>query len=399
MPSEFAEFTEAMEARRGHGKTGRRARLERVAVLGGGPDALLTAALCMAAGMEVTLFSAYGHELDLLKASSGITLRGAGPVGTYQVDRENAPSIKTTSQLDTAVKSAELIFLTGPIHKQRTYAMVLADHLSDGQALVMCPARSLGALEAAWMLRAGGCRADITIIELQGLPYWRHETGSQLSLSESEPMLAATLPSGRPEVVKALMDLFPGVVPVDSTVDSSFHDGSALVEIPALLLAGPALEPAGPSVPAGGVPLPENETFANLIGADQRAAISTLAEERRAVAAAFGARALPSAESWTNQYAGAPSGNGSRPVPGQKEARQLIRDGVIGSLTPLISAAEIAGVKVPLTRAMVTMSHTILGSDVAAAGRRLERIGIAESEADSARKAMDRVARGASHGS
>ena len=43
-----------------------------------------------------------------------------------------------------AVLGAEVIFLTGPIHKQRTYAMVLADHLSDGQVLVLAPGRSLG---------------------------------------------------------------------------------------------------------------------------------------------------------------------------------------------------------------------------------------------------------------
>ena len=133
---------------------------ERFAVLGGGADARLLAALCLSEGAQVTLFSAYGAELDALRNSSGISLRGAGPGGTYQVDRENAPSIRTTAELDAAVSDAQVIFLTGPVHKQRTYAMVLADHLSDGQVLVLAPGRSLGALETAWLLRIGGATAD-----------------------------------------------------------------------------------------------------------------------------------------------------------------------------------------------------------------------------------------------
>ena len=62
----------------------------------------------------MTLFSAYGAELKTLRSSSGVTLRGAGPVGTFQVDRENVPSIKACGQLDEAVAEAEVIFLSVP---------------------------------------------------------------------------------------------------------------------------------------------------------------------------------------------------------------------------------------------------------------------------------------------
>ena len=88
------------------------------------------------------------------------------------------------------------IFLTGPVHKQRTYAMVLADHLRDGQVLVLCPGRSLGALETAWSLRIGGSTADITIVEAQASPYWVHAEGAILHLTEAHPTPAATLPAG-----------------------------------------------------------------------------------------------------------------------------------------------------------------------------------------------------------
>ncbi len=368
-------------------------RLERICVLGGGPDARLLAALCLAEGAEVTLFSAYGAELALLAQSSGIGIQGDGPVGNYQVDRDG-PSVRTTAELDAAVRDAQAIFLTGPIHKQRTYAMVLADHLSEGQILVLAPGRSLGAVETAWLLRIGGCTADVTLVEVQGLPYWYRAEGSGLTLSQAAPMAAATLPRGRDQVLGALSRYLPNLHPVDSVLASGFSDLSAAVEIPALILGGAAMGTGGPAVPMGGVPLAANQTFAALIGADQMAVIHGLADERRRIAAAFGVRNLPQTEDWVSTFAGAERGAGARPIPDQQAARGLMRDGVLGSLVPLVSAGELAGIPTPLTSSLIAMSDRILGADVAAAGRRLETIGITAGDVDQARRIFDTIATG-----
>ena len=394
MTTGFADFAEAAACPAGAGSQVAAPRYDRVAVLGGGIDARLLAALCLAEEAEVTLFSAYGAELESLRGGSGIPLRDAGPVGTYNVNRADAPSVRLTAELDAAVKDAEVIFLTGLVHKQRTYAMVLADHLSDGQVLVLCPGRSLGALETAWLLRIGGAQADITIVEAQGLPYWIDAEGAVLHLSPAAPIAAATLPRGREHVLEGLARFLPNLAPRDSVLVSGFADGSALVEFPALLMGGPALGSGAIEVPMGGTPLPENETFARLIGPEQRRLIRTLAKERHAVARAFGVRDLPNADEWIATHAGALKGEGRRPVPEDSEAKALLRDGVIGSLMPLISAAEMADTEVPLTRSMVTLASAVLGADVASAGRRLDTIGIREDDISEARAAMDAIARG-----
>jgi len=395
MSEEFTAFTEAVSAGSTVSDPAAVEQLSRVAVLGGGADARLIAALCLAEEAEVTLFSAYGKELELLRSSSGISLRGAGPVGTYQADREGVPSVQTTAELDNAVSDAQVIFLSGPIHKQRTYAMVLASHLSDGQILVMAPGRSLGALETAWFLRIGGCTADVTIVETQGLPYWFDASGAQLNLSTAAPVAAATLPGGRVQVLQQLSRFLPNIKPSESVLWSGFADGSALVEVPALLINGPAVGYAGAAIPMGGQPLPENHTFASLLGNEQRAVITQLADERHAVAARFGIRGLPGAEDWINTHAGTLRGEGSRSVPDSEVARDILRDGVIGSLVPLLSAAELTGIDVPMTQSMVTLVSSVLGVDVAAAGRRLDTIGIKADDIDSARKTMDKIAAGA----
>ncbi|MDP3525308.1 MAG: hypothetical protein Q8S27_12070 [Hoeflea sp.] len=391
--SPFEEFADAM-ASSPRAAPGTARRFERIAVLGGGKDARLIAALCLAAGAGVILFSAYGAELDALRRNGGVTLRGEGPIGTFQVDREGIPSIRTTAELDTAISQADLIFLTGPVHKQRTYAMVLADHLRDGQVLVLAPGRSLGAAETAWLLRVGGCRADYTIIEAQGLPYWTTETGGTLTLARTGHVAAATLPAGRRDALDGLAAFFPNLDPVASTIHAGFHDASALVELPALLMGGPALPDSRPAVPAEAKPLAENATFRSLIGEKHLKIIERMAEERRLVASRFGVRDLPDTGSWISTYAGAPRGDGARRIPGQAEALGIVRCGTIGSLAPLQSAAQIAGIATPATSAMITLASTVLDADIESAGRSLASIGINASTIDDARRILDTIAGG-----
>ncbi len=386
--TEFAEFADAMARPSRPAAVPARA-FGRVAVLGGGTDARLLAALALAEGAEVTLFSAYGAELSALRAAGGIALRGAGPVGSYQIDADAAPSVRTTAELDAAVTGADLIFLTGPVHKQRTYAMVLADHLTDGQVLVLAPGRSMGALEARWLLGIGGCTADITLVEAATLPYWVTVSGATLNLSAAAPAPAATLPAGRFDVLAGLRPYLSHIAPAVSVLHSGFADASGLVEVAALALGGPALAPGGPAIPAGAHPLAENQTFRNMIGPDHLSIIRAMAEERRETARRFGVRDLPDCDTWLEMFAGAASGDGARPVPTRAHAQALIRCAVVGSLVPLTSAARIAAVPTPGTDAMIATASAMLGADLATAGRKLAAIGIEAADLDTARRALE----------
>lgn len=394
--ADFESFVEAVASRGGSGTSGPDVPgFDRVTVLGGGVDARLLACLCLAAGAEVTMFSAYGSELDALRAAGGITLRGEGPSGTYPVDQEEAAaSIRTTAELDRAVAEAELIFLTGPVHKQRTYAMVLADHLSDGQVLVLAPGRSLGAVEAAWLLRVGGTAADVTLVEAQSLPYWTRTEGAVLHLTSCPATAAAALPSNRSAIVMGLQRFLPNIVSAQSTVHSGFADGSGLVEVPALMLGGPCCVDGSAPLPPGAVPLEERRTFRSLIGSRHLTVISAMADERRRVAARFGVRDLPDTGTWIDVHAGSEVGEMARPIPDAETAAHLVRCAVVGSLVPMVSAARLANIPAPATEAMVALAATALDSDLSSAGRRLETIGIDAASIDDARRIIDAISRG-----
>ena len=391
--TEFAAFTEALERRR-PAPAPEAPAFDRVTVLGGGPEARLLACLCLAEGAEVTLFSAWGAEVSTLRDAGGITLRGAGPIGTFSTGRGEGPSIRLQPEIDTAVHGAQLVFLTGAVLKQRTCAMVLAEHLREGQVLALVPGRTLGALEAAWYLRAGGCGTRLVLVEVQGLPYWIREEGATLHLTRAAPAACAVLPSDRGDVVRGLLRFLPHLVAVQSVAHSGFADGSGLVEVPALLLGGPAAPPGGPDLPPGAEPLPERHTFRALLGDRHEAVVAAMAEERRQVAARWGVRELPGTSAWLDAHAGAPAGEAARPVPGPGLAQRLIRCAVIGSLAPLLSAARVAGLDAPATRAMAGLAQAALGGDLVNAGRRLDTVGIGVRDLDDARRAMDAIAGG-----
>lgn len=380
----FSDFADAMAVPQ-RTAVARPRRFGRIAVLGGGADGRLLAAIALSEGCEVRLFSAYGAELEAM--SSGIALRGAGPVGSYQVNADAAPSVKAGAELDAVVRGADLIFLTGPIHKQRTYAMVLADHLSDGQVLAIAPGRTFAALETRWLLGIGGCTADVTIVETP-LPFWISESGATLNLSAASGVLGL-LPGNQPDTCDGLLPVLPGIGGVLNTMRSSFSDGSGLVEVPVLLMGGSAFEPGGPKIPMGGTPLPENQTFRNLIGPQHRTVIADLAGERHKVARRFGVRDLPDADAWLDIHAGSASGDGSRPVPDLAQSQALLRDAVIGSLVPLTSAARLAGVATPATDAMIALASSVLKADLATAGRKLTAMGIDGTDIDTARRALE----------
>jgi hypothetical protein len=310
-------------------------------------------------------------------------------VGTYHVDRDSGPSVRLTAELDTAVRDAEVVFLTGPIHKLRTYAMVLADHLSHGQIIVINNGRTFGALETRWMLSVGGCSADVTLVEAPPAR-WIDPHGATLNLTRTLDLPGAALPAHR---ASALGDPLNGplsyISPLfSSALRSSFWDISGIVDIPALCLGGAAVRAGGPKIPMGGVPLPENDSFAHLIGEHQGNVIKDLISERRGVAASFGVRDLPETGDWVSLYVGGAKGDTARPVPGIDQAHALIRDGVIGSLVPLTSAARIAGIATPLHDAMIALASSVLGADLATAGRKLHSMGF-EGDLNETRRALE----------
>lgn len=396
MVSDFTRFTQAVQQ---DTRTDDRATsdtpVKSITVLGGGPDGRLLAALFLAEGFAVTLFSAYGAEMEMLRSTGGITLHGDGPVGTYPVGRINSPSIQVTAELDVAVASAQLICLTGPVHKQRTYAMVLADHLRDGQVLVIAPARTFGALETDWLLHVGGCMVNYTIIELQQLPFWVEASANTLQLSACKQVTAAVLPSGRQDCMQALGAVCPQMISAPSAIHGGFSDAGGAVECVSLLLGGSAIHRSKDRLPEGAVPLAERRTLRSLIENQYSLLLlKALLGERRETARRYGVRNLPDDSEWIELYSGALADPGARRVPDLQQAVDTVHCAVIGSLAPLRSAADLAGVDTPVTDSVIATAGASLDRRLDVAGRQLHAMGVDARSPEHTRRHLESISRG-----
>jgi hypothetical protein len=296
-------------------------------------------------------------------------------VGTFRVGGDR-PSIEVTSVLDAAVAASDLVVVAGPVLKLRTYGLVLAQQVVDGQMIVVVPGMTFGALELAHLLSAGGSSAAVTIVELTSLPFDMSDDEGTITLTRRRPVPAGVLPHRSTSTIERLAHYLPDLVPTPTVLHSSLADPTAAVEVPVLCLGGPAVTADERRVPPGAILLAPS-TFAGLIGREHRSVIGELAAERGAVAARFGVRDLPATDAMIETVAGAVEGDAVRSVPDPAAARRLVRDGVLGSLVPLVSAAEVAGVDVPTTRAMVRLAEAILGADLTPTGRSLASIGFA----------------------
>ena len=365
----------------------------RVTVLGAGVEGRALAAWLLAEGTpDVNLFTVYADELALLAAGS-VTLRGDGPIGTF---RTGDGGIQVTSVLDAAVADSDVLFVTGPVFKLRTYGMVLAPYLNEKQALVVCPAQTFGGLEVDWWLAAGGRTDASVMIEIGSVPFDCEPIAGALHLHRRPGVAVGVRPAHRTGILDWLQGIFPDLERRSTILHASFADGSGLVEVPALVVGGPAVEGGGRPLLPGAVPLTAG-TFRQLLTPRIAEIVTALAEERRIVATHFGVRDLPTTEEWVDQVAGGEAPSDSRPVPDADQATAIVRQGVLGSLVPLSSAARLAGVAVPATQSMIQVVATLLGADLASAGRRLENLGFADAEADDVRRTVG-VMRGSDSG-
>ena len=358
-----------------------------VTVLGSGSEGRALAAWFLAEGAtEVRLFTVYGAEVDAL-AGGSITLRGEGPVGTFRVGGD-APTIEVTSVLDRAVAASDIVVVSGPVLKQRTYGLVLAQQVQDGQTVVVTPSATFGGLETAHLLAAGGSTAEVAVVELGSLPFDVAEAGGTLTLTRRRPVVAGVLPHRSTSVLEGLAHYFPDLAVVPTLLHSSFADGSGLVELPALLMGGPAMPGDHSVLPPGAVPV-HNGVFRSLIGDRHASVISELADERRAVASRFGVRDLPGTKDWIVTHGGDAEGAGVRVMPSPGEAIELVRNGVLGSLGPLLSAAQAAGVEVPATRSMMHLAEASLGTRLGPTARSLGQAGLSGRSAEEIRRVVE----------
>lgn len=344
-------------------------------MLGSGVQAWAFAAGFAAGGARVRWWVSSGEEAAALQ-SSGISVRGGGPVGNYRVDADADHAIRPIAWIDRATEGADLVMVVGSVAHQRAAGMRLAGLLREGQTVAVSPGRTFGALEMAWWLRAGGSERGVTLAELQACPFSVTAEGTgriRWSPSPVRSALAAYPAERGPPVRESLADFFPDTELLPTVLHTSLTEGSWSA-VPAGILDGPLTRRAPEELLPGATPLPRpavpSSRMSSLLGA--------MSEERAAVAARWGVR-TPQAPI------------DEAPAPDDGDASEAVLDGTAGSLAPLCSAAAMASVPVPVTASVVTLVSAMCRRDLSAEGRRLETLGWADADLDAVRRRVGRA--------
>ena len=371
----------------------------RVAVLGAGPVGQLLACQALAKGAEVSLHSVYGDELSALAAAGGITVRGAGLIGSYAVGDGPAttPRIRLAASADAAIRDADVIFVATPAAAHATYAGLLASSLQDGQLVVLVPGRFLGAVDFARALHMHLCSAEVTVADLDVAPYLATQDGAQIHVHALARQVAlATLPVEAAEPTTArLRELLPMLRAVDSPLVTAFSSVTGVVTVAPLLTNTAALE---------GDRRQKVLLRDLIVPGLSETVIADLDRERRAVAFHFGVHDLPPAATWLRTaYGDSPQ---VRDDPDEDVCRAIrdlevfddfaavtgsgprVIDDVPFTLVPLADAGRLAGVPTPVTDTMIALASSLAGADFARQGRTLGGLGLAGQRPEELRRRL-----------
>jgi len=349
------------------------ARRLRIAVLGGGNGSFAAAGDMTLAGHEVRLWRRDAAAVEAHRAAGGsIAVKDAR--GTQE-----ARLALVTTDMAEALRGAELILCPAPATAQPDIARLLAPCLADGQ-VVFLPPGTLGTVLMARALHNAGRAPRVAFAETGTLPWLARKHGPhQVSIT----VRATRLPVGVFPLDRAEMALdvigaaFPGVIePCGDALSGALMNAGAIIHPPLIVMnAGPLEHFEKWDI--------HNEGTVPAI----RRTTDALDAERVAVREALGYRAphfplahhyAKTGEEWMYGRAShdrlTESGDWRERIV-LTEHRYMVEDLRLG-LSLIISAAELAGVPVPLARAFSAIGAAIRGEAADFAGRTLADAGL-----------------------
>ncbi len=343
----------------------------RVAVIGDEGVAAASAGHLALLGFDVAWTSP--RSAALAPFANGVELVGLG-TGRPQI----------VQSLDAAIRGRDLILLCCHATEHAAYAALLAAVLADGQVVVLSPGRTGGALEFAAVLRSHCCSARVVVGETETAVYTPAGRGPGRIeiLVEKDQIRAAAFPAtDNGALLQVLRQLYPQVAEAENVLDTSINNVGGVVHPAAMLLNSYATELAAAGQPLVYYRDQVNPTLANLV-------MEPLDAERVAVGKAFGLRTVLSFREWSLACFGQASASirdtvASNPsyagfgAPQTLLALGFVNDEVPNSLVPLAELGRLAGVRTPMTDAIIDLAAAMLQVDFRRHGRTLARLGLA----------------------
>lgn len=342
-------------------------------VIGAGHGGKAMAAHLAILGREVTLFNRTYSHIEIIAQRGGIDLESyeGGPRGFGEL-------VQVTSDMETAVREAEVIMVVIPSSAHAEIARQMAPHLQDGQIVILHPGRTCGAIEFDAVLRQANCQVQITLAEAETFIYASRSDGPAQArifrIKEAVPL--AAMPSIRTkEVLDTIKPVFPQYIDGVNVLHTGLNNMGAIFH-PALTLLN-----------AGRIESTHGDFQFYIDGVTPSVArvLEVLDRERVTVASAVGIRARTAIEWLALAYNvtgqdldeaihNQPGYYGIK-APNTLNHRYIFED-VPMSLVPIASLGERYGVSVNGMNSIIRLGCIVHRTDYWRRGRTVDKLGI-----------------------
>ncbi len=210
-----------------------------VAVLGGGNGGHAVAANLSLAGFKVNFFELplFAESLEKVLRTKEIQIEGISIDGVAKMNL-------ATTDIQQAIKDAEVIFVITPAFGHKAMAEICAPFIQDGQIIVLMPG-SGGSLEFVNIFNQKKVKREVTFAESCTLPY-----GARLKGSGHVSVLinAVILPTGvfpskkTGEVISKLKQFYPMITPAKDVLEAAINNPNPIVHPVATLLNAARIE-------------------------------------------------------------------------------------------------------------------------------------------------------------
>lgn len=345
----------------------------RLAVLGIGAHALATAAhLCMD-GHRVRWWSPDATERADVRASGGIACEG--------LLEDHVSAVEVVDAAADALADAEAVLVAAPASLHRRIAVAAARSLSGVAWVMLGPGRTGGALEFRHTVASEGGPTDLTVIEAVSSLYGCRMVGpARVVVRRLKRVLpVAVLPASKTdEAMRSLL----GVVPQSRALTDVLVSG--LQNVGGVLHPAPLLFNATRTEGVG-----RYEFYLEGITPFVAAYLGQLDDERLRIAEALEVDGVLSLGEWLQKSLGAQGPDlmawksvyADSPGP-DSMAHRYVLDDVPYSLVPMSALAQVAGLAVPATDALIEFCCVAYRRDFRDEGRHLGRMGLGGSLAE-----------------
>jgi opine dehydrogenase len=179
---------------------------QKISIIGAGNGGQAFAGYLALKGHDVAIFDVFQDTIDRLNKRGGIEIVGNSDITGF--GKINFAS----TDISQVLRHAEVVFVILPSAYHASIAKLMANHLRDGQLVLLNPAAPLGILTFRKVLKESGCGANVILSATATLLFAARlaEPGKVNITGQKICVGAAALPSSlNPAVQKLLADIMP----------------------------------------------------------------------------------------------------------------------------------------------------------------------------------------------